>query len=76
MVVNEPAALLDESTRQAFDTSGMARVPGLLSQRWLDLLADAAEEVRVQSIGDRPDKAEVGDYVFSENAWTFNEKLK
>ena len=53
----------------------MALLPGFLETRWLDLLAEAAEEIR-DSVRNEGLGFVAGETVVSENAWTFNEKLK
>lgn len=68
-------SIVDRGIVDAFAEHGMALLPGFLEPHWLDLLAEAAEEIRVkvrtEGVG-----FVAGGTVVSENAWTFNDKLE
>ncbi len=69
----------ESAVRETFARDGLAVVRGLISRQWLDLLAETAEEVST-AVKDKTalgaGEATSGGTVFSENAWTYNEKLK
>lgn len=72
-VVTEP--VVSDAAKKAFAEDGLAVVRGLLDQYWLGVLAEAAEEIR-QTVKAGGVGFVAGETVVSENAWTFNDKLK
>ena len=69
-----PSAITEQQ-RNVFARDGLVKVPGLLSQDWLDLLAQAIAEIRAKVIKEHPEAVDAGS-CYSENSWTFNDKIK
>lgn len=65
----------NSSLHADFERDGLVKVSGLLDRNWLDLLAEAAEEIRDAVKREHPEVIQGGS-LYSENAWTFNEKLR
>lgn len=66
--------LVSPAERAAFARDGIVKLPGLLDEEWLELLREAAEEIRISVKAQHGDA--MGRSLYSENAWTFNPKLK
>lgn len=82
--MNVKTALVSREICESFDRDGVAVLRGFLDAEWLDHMAQCAEEIRNRvkqgDTGEEANEAVVlaqnGDYVFCENGWTFNEKLR
>ena len=80
----EQTALIRQVDREAFARDGAVVIRQLLDPQWLDLLAEVAEEIRHAvktgegDGGPRPsvEMDQKGDYVYCENGWMFNDKLR
>lgn len=79
------STILPAGIREQFRQDGVAVIRGFLAPDWLDLLAECAEEIRSEVKGnaastkDTSDAAvagQAGEYIFCENGWVFNDKLK
>ncbi len=76
--------MMSPDVRETFARDGAAVVRGFVGSAWLELLAEAAEEIRrnVKSGSAPPDGnpavslSQKGDTVYCENGWTFNDRLK
>ena len=76
-MIREDIPLVSDEVRQTFARDGLAVVRGALGG-WQDFLAEAAEEIRatVKNRDANIGMVSAGGTVVSENAWTFNDKLK
>lgn len=76
--------IVSEQAKQIFDRDGVVKIPGALAPAWVELLVEAAEEILAETKrmhADAPAESvykrnESGGFYFTENAWTFNDKLK
>ncbi len=79
--------VVSDAVRDSFRRDGVAVVSNAIDPSWLEVLAEAADEIRaaVKVVKTAPDHSmppgftalrQTGDYIACENGWTFNEKLK
>lgn len=77
-MIRENIPAVDAAVRETFQRDGLAVVRGALGREWLDLLAEAAEEIRsaVKDKTGASGEARTTGTVYSENAWTYNDKIR
>lgn len=83
-MIEHQMALISSQDREEFWRSGAVVIRQLLGENWLDMLAEAAEEIRATVKAGRRntefaptvDMGQQGDYLYCENGWTFNDKLR
>lgn len=68
--------LVSDVERSAFVRDGIVKLSGLLDQVWLNHLAEAVDEIRETVHREHPECIANDGSCYSENAWTFNEKMK
>lgn len=78
-----PGGTISPEVRETFERDGVALVRNFVGPEWLDVLAEAADEIRQEvKKGSAPDDApnalleQRGESVYCENGWRFNEKLR